>query len=205
MRTWVVMTGRLASFALVLSPIACGELDIVDHDALVEVPEGNTLAAHERCGSLPEGIDPIAGLRSAWAMEVVPIKDRDATFRVATESMVLRLSDEGLECDDVLEPDLLTCPAAWATDITLRKADPAPGLYLLSDMAQGYSMANVWREGSECQGEQSQGYFREGELEILHVTDECVVGRLLGTAETLGEAGAPVEGGFVALRCDAAQ
>lgn len=205
MRTLVVASRGLGGLALVLGLAACGELDIVDHDALTAVPEGNTLAALERCGPLPEGIEPIGGLRTAWAMNVVPVKDRDATFRVATGSMVLRLSDEGLECDDALEPELLTCPDGWATDIALRKAEPSPGRYLLSDMAQDFSLASVWREGTECQGEHSEGYFAAGEVEILSVDDQCVVGRLIDTADTLEAAGAPIEGGFVALRCGAVE
>lgn len=205
MRTLVGASRGAASIALALGLTACGELDIVDHDALVEVPEGNTLSALERCGPLPEGVRAIEGLRTAWAMEVVPVKDRDATFRVSTDNMVLRLSDEGLECDDALSPELLTCPAAWGTDITLRTGDPTPGRFVLSDLAQGFSVASVWREGTECQGEQSQGYFTAGELEIFSVTDECVVGRLIDTSDALDAAGEPVEGGFVALRCGAVQ
>ncbi|MEX1367368.1 MAG: hypothetical protein AB1Z98_29845 [Nannocystaceae bacterium] len=186
---------------------ACGELDIVDHDALTAIPDGNTLSALERCGPLPEGIELIGGLRTAWAIDGVTVKDRDATvdhstFRSGTSSLVLRLSDEGLECDDGLEPELLTCPAAWATDITLKKADPAPGLYALQNLAQGYSMATVEREGTQCQGQRTQGFFPEGQVEILRMDDECVVGRLIDTTDVLGDSGAAVEGGFVALRCE---
>lgn len=199
--------GWLGGALLVVTTSACGELDIVDHDALSAIPEGNTLSALERCGPLPEGIELIGGLRTAWAIDGVVVKDRDATvgqptFRAAASSLVLRLSDEGLECDVGLEPDLLTCPAAWATDITLKKPDLGPGLYPLQDLAQGYSMATVEREGMQCQGQRTQGFFPAGRVEILRSDDECVVGRLIDTTDVLGDSGASVEGGFVALRCE---
>ena len=53
----------------------------------------------------------------------------------------------------------------------------------------------------ECIGEQHQGSFSSGRVEILSVDDECVVGRLIDTADALEESGASIEGGFVALRC----
>ena len=49
---------------------------------------------------------------------------------------------------------------------------------------------------------EERGAFEVGELEIFTVTEDCVVGRLVGTGEQLPGAAAGVEGGFVALRCD---
>jgi hypothetical protein len=191
----------VASFALALC--ACGEVDIIDHDPLLLVPEGNfPAAAEERCGPLPSDVMPIEGLTTAWAMTGVPKKDGDTSFRAATSQLVLRLSDDGVPCEGLMQPEQLGCPHAWGVDLVVRNVDPRPGVFGLDDYGQGYDLSTAYREEGECLGEQSKGGFATGELEIFTVTDDCVVGRLLGTADVLEAAGSPVEGGFVALRCD---
>lgn len=182
---------------------ACGEVDIVDHDPLLLVPEGNFPdEAEERCGPLPPGVVPIADLTTAWAMTKVPVDEIDLSFRAATTTLVLRLSNDGVPCGVPLEPELVGCPSAWAVDVTLRNVGAAPGRFALADYGQGWDLATAHREGRACVGEQARGTFEAGELEIFTVTDDCVVGRLVGTGEQLPAAAASVEGGFVALRCD---
>lgn len=192
----------IATFALSLC--ACGEVDIVDHDPLLEVPEGNfPHMTEERCGPLPADVPPIEGLTTAWAMTRVPVKGHDdALFRVATSSLVLRLSDDGVPCEGAMEPQMLGCPSAWSVDMILRGADPHPGVFPLHAYGQGYDLSTATRVDGSCTGEQHQGVFESGEVEFFAVTDECVIGRLIGTADALEDAGAPIEGGFVALRCD---
>lgn len=191
----------MASFALILG--ACGDLDIVDHDPLLLEPEGNFPAeAEERCGPLPPNVVPIAGLESAWAMGKVPVDGVDLSFRAATTTLVLRLSNDGVPCGVPLEPELVGCPSAWAADVTLRNAQVAPGHFALEDYGQGWDLATAHREGRTCVREEDGGMFEAGELEIFTVTDDCVVGRLVGTSNVMPGAGAGVEGGFVALRCD---
>lgn len=186
-----------------LALCACGDVDIVDHDPLLEVPPGNQAEAEDLCGALPDGVVPIEGLTTAWVMPQVPVKDRDATFRVATSSMVLRLSDDEVPCGGALEPAMLGCPHAWALDLGLRDEGPREGLFPLGVYGQGYEMSTAYRVDGECTGDRHKGWFTSGTLEIFTVTDRCVVGRLVDTADALDDAGAPVEGGFVALRCDA--
>lgn len=198
----------LVCAALLWAPAGCADLAIIDHDALVDEEPGDNFPqdAIARCGPLPQGVEPIEGLSTAWAVMVAPDKDNNPTFSVATQSLVLRLSDQGIGCDETLAPELLTCPDGWATDITVRQGDPKPGRYALADHGQGFSVATVWRERrgntAVCEGETVDSPFSGGEVEIFTVTDDCVVGRLVDTALPLGEAGAPVQGGFVALRCD---
>lgn len=182
---------------------ACGDVDIVDHDPLLAEPEGNfPEQAQERCGPLPPDVVPIAGLTSAWAMGKVPVKDGEISVRAATSSLVIRLSDDDVPCGEALEPELLGCPQAWAVDVTLRHADLGPGTFALGDHAQTYHLATAQRVDRDCARDQELGVFEAGELEIYTVTDDCVVGRLVDTAEDLGAAQGPIEGGFVALRCD---
>jgi hypothetical protein len=191
----------MASFALILG--ACGDLDIVDHDPLLLEPEGNFPdEAEERCGPLPPDVVPIAGLQSAWAMSKVPVDEVDWSFRAATTTLVLRLSNDGVPCGVPLEPELVGCPSAWAVDATLRNAEVAPGRFALDDYGQGWDLATAHREGRTCVHAEERGAFEAGELEIFTVTEDCVVGRLVGTGEQLPGAAASVEGGFVALRCD---
>lgn len=197
--------GAVGVAAFALSLCACGEVDIIDHDPLLEVPEGNfPHATEERCGALPAGVQPIEGLTTAWAMSRVPVKQSDALFRVATSSLVLRLSDDGVPCEGTMEPQMLGCPDAWAVDMILRSPAPSPGVFPLPGYGQGYDLSTAARVGGECTGEQHAGRFEAGQVEIFSVTDECVVGRLVDTADDLEDAGAPIEGGFVALRCDPA-
>ncbi len=202
-RTW---KGEALVFAVFALPLcACGDVDIVDHEPLLEVPEGNfPSAAMERCGPLPSGVMPIEGLKTAWVMDHVPVKERDATFRVATNSLVLRLSDDGVPCEGPMEPEVLGCPDAWGVDVILRNAEPGPGVFPLRDYGQGFDLSTAVRVDGECTGEQHKGGFQSGEIEIFTVTDDCLVGALVGTADSLEESGAVVEGGFVALRCDSA-
>lgn len=192
----------LASSALLVC--ACGELDIVDHDPLLLEPEGNFPDdAQERCGPLPPDVMPIEGLQSAWAMSKVPVDLGDATFRAATSTVVLRLSDDGVPCGVPLDADFIGCPSAWAVDLTLRNANLAPGKFALNDYAQpGWDLATAHRVHGDCVRDREQGAFEGGTLEIFTVTDSCVVGRLVGTTDELPAAGSPIEGGFVALRCD---
>lgn len=195
----------VATFAWTLC--ACGEVDIIDHDPLLEVPEGNfPQAAEARCGALPANVPPIDGLTTAWAMTRVPVKQREAQFRVSTSSLVLRLSDDGVPCEGSMEPLMLGCPSAWGVDVVLRNTEARPGVFPLHNdsysYGQSYALSTAFRVDGECEGEQHQGVFEAGHVELFAVTDECVVGRLVDTADTLDEAGASVEGGFVALRCD---
>lgn len=200
MRAWRVGTLPIATFALVLG--ACGELDIVDHDPLLVEPEGNYPdEAEARCGPLPPGVVPIEGLQSAWVMGKVPVDDVDLSLRAATTTVVLRLSDDGVPCGGPLEPELVGCPGAWAVDVALHDAGLAPGSFALADYGQGWNLATAHREGRACAREEQRGAFEAGELEIFTVTDDCVVGRLVGTSDALPTGG--IEGGFVALRCDA--
>lgn len=193
----------MATFALCLG--ACGELDIVDHDPLLVEPEGNYPAeAEARCGPLPPNVVPIANLQSAWVMGKVPVGP-DLSFRAATTTVVLRLSDDGVPCGVPMDPELIGCPSAWAADVSLRNAQLAPGRYGLEDYGQSWDLATAHRVERECVREQERGSFTGGELEIFTVTDDCVVGRLVGTTDELPGAESPVEGGFVALRCDAGQ
>jgi hypothetical protein len=190
----------IATFALVLG--ACGDVDIVDHDPLLAEPEGNfPLEAQERCGPLPPGVVPIAGLASAWAMTRVPV-DGDTSFRAATKSVVLRLSDDGVPCGVPLAPELIDCPSAWAVDVTLRNTDLGPGTFALESYGQGWDLATAHRVDRSCVRDQEPGEFEAGAVEIFTVTEDCVVGRLVGTAHELPAAESPVEGGFVALRCE---
>lgn len=201
MRAWRVGARPLATCALWLA--ACGEVDIVDHDPLLLEPEGNFPAeAEERCGPLPPGVVPIADLTSAWAMTKVPVDDVDLSFRAATTTLVLRLSNDGIPCGVPLAPELVGCPSAWAVDVTLRNGEVAPGRFALADYGIGWDLATAHREGRTCVGEEARGKLVGGELEIFTVTEDCVVGRLVGTGEQLPAAAAGVEGGFVALRCD---
>jgi hypothetical protein len=190
----------IATFALALG--ACGELDIVDHDPLLLEPEGNFPAdAQDRCGPLPPDVVPIAGLQSAWAMTEMPVEG-DTSFRAATKSVVLRLSDDGVPCGVALEPELIGCPSAWAVDVTLRNTDLGPGTFALESYGQGWDLATAQRVDRSCVRDQEQGGFAGGTVEIFTVTEDCVVGRLVGTTDELPAAGSPVEGGFVALRCE---
>lgn len=201
MRAWRAGALPIATCALWLG--ACGEVDIVDHDPLVLEPEGNFPdAAEERCGPLPPGIVPIPELATAWAMTKVPVDEVDLSFRAATTTFVLRLSSDGVPCGVPLEPELVGCPSAWAVDVTIRNAEVAPGRFALEDYGQGWDLATAHREERACVGNETRGTFEAGELEIFTVTEDCVVGRLVGTGEQLPAAAASVEGGFVALRCD---
>ncbi|MCH9680899.1 MAG: hypothetical protein K0V04_05665 [Deltaproteobacteria bacterium] len=201
MRTWGRHGGVLAGFALAMVASGCADVDIIDHDPLIGA-EGNVPDAIDRCGELPKGIESIEGLRTAWAMTKLPVKERSATFRVATESTLLRLSDDPFPCEAPMSAEVLTCPDAWGVDITLKTASMSPGKFVLDDYGQGYALSTAERVDGDCHREDSQGSFGPGLVEIYAVTEECVVGRLVDTADALEQSGAVVEGGFVALRCD---
>jgi hypothetical protein len=199
-RAWRGRALPIASLALVLG--ACGELDIVDHDPLLAEPEGNyPESAQERCGPLPPDVVAIPRLQSAWAMGKVPVAETDHSFRAATTTLVLRLSDDGVPCGVPLEPELIGCPSAWAVDVTLRNAEVAPGRFALPDYGQSWDLATAQRVDGTCVRELERGAFASGELELYTVTEDCVVGRLVGTEDELAGAASPIEGGFVALRC----
>ncbi|MCX4246869.1 hypothetical protein [Paraliomyxa miuraensis] len=195
--------GALTLATVGLLVCACGELDIVDHDPLLLDPEGNFPAeVEERCGTLPPGVGSIPGLTSAWLSEV-PVKEGEVSPRAAATSKVLRLSDDGVPCGDPLDPELIGCPRAWAVDISLRTAAFGPGTFALDDYAQSWHLATATRvEDGVCERDQELGVFEGGQLEIFTLTDACVVGRLVATTDEIPVEGGPVEGGFVALRCE---
>ncbi len=193
----------IASFALAVVAAGCNNVDIIDHEPLIGAEGNFPGAAEERCGPLPDGVEPIAGLRSAWAMDQAPVQQRSSPFRVATTSMLLRFSDDVVPCEEPMASELLTCPHAWAVDITMRNAAPGRGSFALDDYGQHFDISTVERVDGDCKGQDIQGNdFGSGELEIFTVTADCVVGRLVDTADPLDDAGAVVEGGFVAMRCD---
>lgn len=115
--------------------------------------------------------------------------------------MVLRLSDEGVACDAPMQPEALICPHGWGLDLTLRKANLTPGVFDLADYARSYALASVHREERTCVGDMVGGPIAQGQLQIYTVTEDCVVGRLIDTADNFETVDAPLEGGFVALRC----
>ena len=165
--------------------------------------------ATSMCGSLPEGIDPIPGLTSAWAMrsDEPTVDDGKPT---AANGLRLILSNAGLECGDTLtfdDPPNPACgEAAWWYAMTLQPElglgtfdfDETPGLF-----------PEVLTRDAACSGEAVGGYGEYepsdspvGRIEILSITEDCVVGKLhyFEFGQTDGSA-SELSGGFVAQRC----
>jgi hypothetical protein len=160
------------------------------------------------CGTLPPGVDPIAGLSTAWAViGNAPGMDGDG-LPFPDDLVRLRFSDHGSACDEAFGDIVEACVDAWMFGLSLRLENLTPGIYDLSTLGQLYPEIYVsMGSGPECAGGGIEGGGSQpgaevqGELEIFSVTGGCVTGELRGLVDGSGDLDIDRNGGFVAMRC----
>jgi hypothetical protein len=132
------------------------------------------------CASTPDGIAPIANLKTAWAM------------RQPSGDVRFLFSDQTLACRD---PERAPgpsseCDPSWYFAFTLAPSLQVPGVYNLNDYEVGYEDSVVMQTpASGCNsspscmgsGSGSAGGAKgpDGTIEIYSVSEDCVTGRIL--------------------------
>ena len=158
------------------------------------------------CGDLPEGIEPVTNLASAWVVS----GDRAGTYEPADlppTTPRIRIGSIGIEADEQanngsqLESE---CgPIGWFIAFDL--PDPlVPGLLELGDLEGSYfevysgEADGCGAGGATIMADASPPI--SGQLRILAVTDDCVMGEFIDAHNTFFATYAPGTGGFVAQR-----
>lgn len=184
-------------------PDAPGSEPSDDAPGLGNFPE----PAQSSCGTLPDGLEPIPGLASAWVAEGSFMGTNEQGEHVAQHGLRLRLSDGGVACDEAFNAGWDPCTTAWGWGMTLPDGMQTPGTYALSDWG-GIYLEQVFQVVDATCGDGGEGggdggpepSDMPGEIEILHIDDECVIGRIHDVQ--LGGTQQPsLSGGFVAMRC----
>jgi len=136
--------------------------------------------ARGECASTPDGISPIANLKTAWAM------------RQPSGGIRLLFSDQTLACRDPKRDPIPSpeCNPSWHFAFTLTPYLQSPGVYNLNEYEVSYADSVVMQTpASGCNsspsclggGSGSGGGAKgpDGTIEIYSVSDECVTGRVL--------------------------
>lgn len=207
----------------------CPERDVIFHAGLEDGAITNTGAVSDageapdtvdrignfpepaltQCGALPDGVDSIAGLASAWAITgPAPGEDFDGQM-LPSDRVRLRFADHALGCDEkyaALTEE--TCSSTWSFAFNLPPAPLVPGVYaldaidgLLHEMESTvFEVDSCGGAGGEVGGGGGPGGIA-GEIEIFAVTDDCIVGELRDLDVGTDELAFDRNGGFVAMRC----
>jgi len=193
-------------WVLVVVLAGCGaEVDVIDHGG--DVDESTSAGDEEvrehnfpdpllaLCGELPDGVVPIGGLASAYAVS----GPRPAAFAVDPAAVRLRLAEFGIAPNQLVQRE---CgPAGWMFAFEL-PTPLAPGIYPLADLVQPYPEGYY---GFESGCGTAEGLLPDaqpsetGVLEIFAVTDGCVVGEIRDGFEQAALS-LVRNGGFVAER-----
>lgn len=199
-------------------------VDVIDHDGPVAADgEGGRAEAEDDeggddelrggnfpepaipvCGDLPDGLAPVVNLATAWVVS----GDRAGTYEPGVQPLTtprLRIGSVGFEADENV--------ATWADDtcgpdgwmIAFDLPDPlVPGLLQIEELDGSYF--EIYEgSGDGCGGGgavlgDAEGSPLTGQLRILAVTDDCVMGEFIDARNTFFATYAPGDGGFVAQR-----
>jgi len=161
-----------------------------------------------QCGALPEGVDPIPGLATAWAVGGNAPGTSPDGGPFPDDLVLLRFADYGLECDEAVPEILESCQSMWTFGVGLPLANLQPGVHQLATLSDLFTETYVASSvdgdcigGGIGGGGPGPGAEPQGELEIFALTDDCVVGELRGLLDVGGDLDVDRNGGFVAMRC----
>ena len=206
-------------FASALSVCACG-FDSLDHgpDAedvglaggggdgtgpgpLQDPPSNFPEPASTRCGALPDELAPIEGLSSGWLVVALPGATDSQGKLVPPGAGRLRLTNRPLfDCSAVFESDPALSDEepqdpidrAWGLGLTLTAGELSAATLHLEDLADP--------DAELAHDDRSFETQLVGTLELLAVTDRCLVGELRDLS--LPRSGPAIYGGFIAEICE---
>ncbi|MEM6992902.1 MAG: hypothetical protein AAF721_20470 [Myxococcota bacterium] len=174
--------------------------DLVSADGGVEgnFPE----PAVSRCGELPNGVEAIPDLVSAYGVAALPGAQFADGHAVDPGSVRLRLADHPMfDCAEPFLADNAVCEGGglegddcgWGVGLTLAPGELLAGTYAIETLQEpDYSVAVFDRPAD-------RDAKRSGTLILHRVTPDCVVGELLDVQLAAGE---PAHtGGFIAELC----
>lgn len=166
--------------------IAHGDLDQVGDRGNYPEP------AETRCGELPNGVEPIEGLASAWVILALPDAVDSEGEPVPAGAAKIRLADHALtDCDSAFFN--FSCseePCDWAMSFTLPVLESGASHDLTELEADDFTL--MTESFRSAPGD-------AGVAVLRRVTPDCVVGELVGLEEASGPM--PASGGFVAEVC----
>jgi hypothetical protein len=160
--------------------------------------------ARSVCTALPDGVVPIAGIMTAWAIE-----------QPASSSIRLVFADHVLACRNPnwlgSQPPSAVCVDSWRFALTLPPELLKPGIYNLNEYEVDFIeqvTANVPARGCNSggctgfgMGTAGGGKGPDGTIQIDDVSESCITGRIL-RLNTGGSTSDPdLTGGFQATRC----
>jgi len=156
------------------------------------------------CTALPDGVTPIAGLMTAWAIA-----------QPSSSSVRLLFADHALACRNPSRSGLQPgepCFDSWRFALTLPPELLIPGIYNLSDYSDldfTTAVTETAPSGGCNSGGGCSGYGTgtaggakgpDGTIQIEDVSESCITGRILRLKTGLPD-GPDFTGGFQAVRC----
>ena len=188
-RAWFLLAAvwGLTSFA------GC-DAHVIAHGDIDEIGERGNYPepAETRCGELPEGVEPLEGLASAWVILALPDAVSSDGDPVPAGTAKIRLADHALtDCDSAFFDFSCTGQVCdWGMTFTLPALEAGASHDLAELEADDFTLMTRTLQGDPGDA---------GVAVLRRVTPDCVVGELVG----LEDASAPMpgSGGFVAEVC----
>ena len=170
---------------------ACGT-DVIAHGDLDEIGDRGNFPqpAQTRCGDLPDGLEPIPGLASAWVVVALPDAVSSDDEPVPAGSAMVRLADHALDDCDTAFFNFTCSPreeCGWATRFTLPNLESGSTHDLPALDGSDFTVITPWGNGP---GD-------AGVVVLRRVTPDCVVGEVRDFDDDTGLG----SGGFVAEVC----
>ena len=184
----------LLAAGLGLTTFAGCDSHVIAHGDLDEIGERGNYPepAETRCGELPAGVEPIAGLASAWVILALPDAVGSDGDPVPAGAAKVRLADHALtDCDSAFFNFSCSGQACdWGMSFTLPALESGATHDLTELEADDFT---VMRETFLADPGDA------GVAVLRRVTPDCVVGELVGLED--GNTPMPASGGFVAEVC----
>jgi hypothetical protein len=160
--------------------------------------------ARSVCTALPDGVVPIAGIMTAWAIE-----------QPASSSIRFVFADHVLACRNPnwlgSQPPSAVCVDSWRFALTLPPELLKPGVYNLNEYEVDFVeqvTVNVPARGCNSggcsgfgMGTAGGGKGPDGTIQIDDVSESCITGRILRLNIGGSSSDSDLTGGFQATRC----
>lgn len=177
-----------------LLAVAGCDAHVIAHGDLDEVGERGNYPepAETRCGELPDGVSPIAGLASAWVILALPDAVSSDGDPVPAGAAKVRLADHALlDCDtEFFDFSCAGRACGWGMSFTLPALESGATHDLTQLEAGDFTLMTETFQTDPGDA---------GVAVLRRVTPDCVVGEVVGLEDA--SAPMPASGGFVAEVC----
>lgn len=180
----------------VMEPASDGGEGVVEADGGGNFPE----PVQSECGTLPDGVQAVPELSSAYA--VIDSDDPEGDVRIRFGTLEFGCDEPLFEEEGCVDND------GWAFAVSLPPEMAQKGIQRMADVPEPDWEVVIWETYPEdgCGGGVGGGSMGpepglEGEIEIFSRNERCVVGEMRGFDTGFDVPAIDVNGGFVAKVC----